>query len=189
MKEMTKENLGCIVVCYNTDGDYIKRFENLLKLSNHVIIVINRFSEAENQLKFINELHNFFFDMFSQSNMQILELEENYGIGTALNMGVGRLANLCEWLVFFDDDTLLLENSISDISVELKTVLKRVGVNNFGILGLGYTHDIDARYISQETEIQEKHMVITSGSLLNINTFYAVGKFCEDYFIDSIDVE
>lgn len=131
----------------------------------------------------------------SASNVRLLEMGRNTGLGTALNHGVCVAgAKGYRWAVLFDQDTEPLE----DMARYFSTILsehprpERVAVigSRFHDRNRGPHAPTDP---SQESDNRcswrERRRVITSGSLISMDAYEAIGPFREDLFIDSIDHE
>ncbi|MDG1386833.1 MAG: glycosyltransferase [Halioglobus sp.] len=112
----------------------------------------------------------------------------NGGLGKALNTGCQiALENGFEWAVTLDQDTLLEEYYLSNMlsaarSAPVNTAL--IGCNYFSESRRSLRYSRHAKGL-----LTKKTTVITSGCLTNLGIWQSVGKFREDYFIDSIDHE
>ena len=128
-------------------------------------------------------------------NIRLLEMGWNTGLGTALNHGVSTAkAEGYRWAVLFDQDTEPLEDMVryfSNILSEHPTPEK------IAIIGSRFQDRNRESYVRSNSpkasdnscSWREKRRVITSGSLISMEAYGAIGPFREDLFIDSIDHE
>ncbi|WP_022803017.1 glycosyltransferase [Deinococcus ficus] len=189
MDKLTRETAGAIVVCYDTGEAFGERLRKMHQLAQHVAVIINRFSSDEQQQAFTQQLR-LEFSAAMADGIRLVELEQNYGIGVALNRGVEALPDDAEWLIFFDDDTTLFDDVAGVVAEEVARALTETGGGaSFGQLGLGYAASSGEQSIPGNTIRVEKLAVITSGSILHRSTYRQAGPFREDLFIDSIDIE
>ncbi|WP_339093897.1 glycosyltransferase [Deinococcus sp. VB142] len=194
MKRLSKSNLGIVVVCYDTGADFIQRLSKYIVVSNNVILVINKFSSFKKQQDLIHSVAEVFHSNISDGSLRIEELPDNLGIAAAMNHGIRQLMDKCEWVLFFDDDTMLNCQNVDELSDELNGAITYIGDRKLGIFALGYHADdsqVDSRHDKDAgaTHYIEKYAVISSGSIIAVDTFKKFGLFEEGYFIDSVDVE
>ncbi|WP_112778692.1 glycosyltransferase [Deinococcus koreensis] len=186
---LDESNLGAVVVCFDTGSGFTNRLRRLLNVSHNIVVVINRFSDVSNQSSFVRQIKSDFIFEITVLKLIIIELDDNYGIGHALNRGVQYLPNRVEWIIFFDDDTELMFESSLSIYHEVRKTIEIYGDEKFGILGLGYRDSLEDSDKTAEDSFKLKYSVITSGSVIKKSTLQLIGAFREDYFIDSVDIE
>lgn len=193
MKRLCKSNLGVVVVCYDTGDGFVERLSNYIAVSSHVVVVINKFTLISRQSELVSKMAEVLSSHVADGSLIIEELVDNYGIAAAMNHGVHQLIDKCEWIMFFDDDTLLACKDVNKLSNELDGAITYVGGRKLGILALGYHNDHPRKNSQQDkgatAQYTEKYSVISSGSIIASDTFKEFGLFEEDYFIDSVDVE
>lgn len=115
-------------------------------------------------------------------NYKVIYNKENLGIAQALNQ-------ICqyaqergeEWVLTLDQDSVCPDGMIEEYAKH--TTAQEVGMICPNIVDRNY-HD-DSK--SEGTEFVSS--CITSGSMIRISAWKAVGGFCEDYFIDNVDFD
>jgi rhamnosyltransferase len=116
---------------------------------------------------------------------------ENLGMATALNSGVRHaLAGGCEWALLLDQDSEV----DADLIDGLLSARADCPVGPVAIVGARFRdssgQSIDAlRLAGHGEQWDEVESVITSGSLLWLPAYAAIGPFRDDFFIDHVDTE
>ena len=116
----------------------------------------------------------------------------NLGIARALNLGVARaLALGCAWALLLDQDT---EVDADMVAALLAAQAACPDPGRTAIVGSRFrdTHgrpDEALRLEAQGALWQEVESAITSGSLLSLRAYAAIGPFRDDFFIDYVDAE
>jgi len=171
-----------VLVTYHPDSGFPARLSRIVPQVGATVIVDNGSTDAG--LKMLREL--------SAAPAPTLVFNfENLGIARALNIGVQRaLAGGYSWALLLDHDTLVDEDMVDRLLATLATCRgERVAV-----LGSRFrdTHGlaIDPRRLAARSEHwEEVESVITSGSLLSLAAYAAIGPFRDDFFIDYVDTE
>jgi rhamnosyltransferase len=178
-----KNNLCAIVTSYNPDQGFGERLNQIFPQVDKIVIVDNNSDSASLAL-----LRN----IASNFKTHILYNSSNLGVATALNQGVNWAKdNNFEWVIFFDQDTLVVKNLVETLFNSYQTALTE---GKIGLIGAGYS-DFKYRNISVPNSSQAKNtfkevkFIITSGSLMEISVFNKIGPFMDDLFIDSVDIE
>lgn len=120
----------------------------------------------------------------------ILSMEENSGIAAALNRGI-RYAREhgADAVLTLDDDTLIAPGLVSVLAQRLQDWDESAKV---GLIAPRWTHRAlnpnDEALLAGAMCSQVK-MLITSGCLMPMAAFDAVGGFREEFFIDSVDFD
>jgi rhamnosyltransferase len=129
---------------------------------------------------------------------------DNLGLGIALNQGVRRVAELgFGWVLLFDQDSV----PAPEMSARMIETLHHHPVQEqVAIIGVSYEeadnprrhqvlrpHPLCPLFFQKATvgsrDLLSVSMVITSGSLLRMADFAALGPFDEGFFIDYIDTD
>jgi len=173
------------VVLYLPSGD---AFENLCIIIGQfalVIVVVNGLDD-----KGWSQLHMLTKD---KTHVLILDSDGNVGIAAALNMGAqaAREKNFA-WMATFDQDTLIetnfvmqmLQNWSSLPNVDQVGLITPVHVTRHKQGHVGY-----CPILADHGTWAEVGSVITSGNIISLDAWVAVGGFCEDLFIDFVDYE
>lgn len=158
------------VVTFN-GGEGIK--ETILALHNVVdyIYIVDNCSDLETR-KVLLELNKL-------ESVAICFLEENMGIGAALNIALNKAKELnFEWFLSMDQDSVFRSgflDSFSDfVQKNPKALIMTPAING------GF---------SERNEIQIVEYAITSGNLVHMSVFEKIGNYNEWLFIDGVDFE
>lgn len=126
------------------------------------------------------------------ADVLLLEQGRNTGLGAALNTGVREArARGFRWAVLFDQDTLPTGDMVACFAGILAD---HPAAENVAVIGSRFQDRNRPAATLARTEVGgplwiDKRRVITSGSLLSLAAYEALGSFREDLFIDSIDHE
>ncbi|WP_260246077.1 glycosyltransferase [Levilactobacillus brevis] len=159
------DSIVAIIVTYNPDlYDLRKNLSRYINACNKIIIVDN--SET-----------NLPENTFSDNRILLINMEKNIGIAGAQNIGISYVREhlLGDYLIFFDQDSSLDQFQVRQLFRDFQKL------KDVGILAPGNSKDKGC--FSQREE------VISSGSMININSFEEVGTFKEELFIDFVDYE
>ena len=118
--------------------------------------------------------------------------ERNEGIARALNQGVQRAqAGGYRWLAMFDQDSSLPTDMVGGL---LKLVASHPQQARIAAVAASYrdrnlagNHRNDSYVLSEGPHWRLMRTLITSGSLVRVDTFASVGLFDERLFIDFVD--
>lgn len=178
-----KNNICCIIITYHPDIKFAERLQRILTQLDNIVIVDNNSD--------INEV-NMLRELCTQYNIELIENCRNMGIATALNQGIDRAQVYnYKWALLFDQDTIVIDGMIQElIDVYQSCDFKQ----QIGIIGSNY-YDLNSSIVNINNKTMsgnkwiEMKTVITSGSLLSIPVFSKVGRFRDEFFIDSVDLE
>lgn len=180
-----------LVVTY--EPDWFSLTESLLCLSHQVddILVLDNGSSSVNIKKLLPELR--------VANIQIIQLDDNYGIGYAQNLGI-------EWskdkgathLLLMDQDSRPADNMVREL---LETL---INLPNAAAVGPVYAseHQNEASVFTRVEGVRrikvscdadhplvQTDALIASGCLIPMSVIDAVGNMRSDLFIDYVDTE
>lgn len=161
-----------LVVSYNGGEDLLRTVSALIPQVQKVLVLDNN-SNEENQ-KIIQNLKD-------APRIAISKFDANMGIGYALNRGVeAAKAEEFDWVLTMDQDSIASPEMIANMLASAERVPGMKVVCPSIVLG-------------SADKLKESDQVvgysITSGNLIPVQLFDAVGMFNEDYFIDSVDFE
>jgi rhamnosyltransferase len=175
--------IGAIIVTYFPDEDLPRRVAAVATQVASVIIVDN--GSNPEQLAMLREIS-------AQHGAELLLNHTNLGVGTALNRGVGRaIEQGYSWVLTLDQDTQVYPDLIESLC-RVYTAYPRA--EQIGIIGTN-NHDANTgqlRFVRERLDkgfYEEVKVTITSGSLMSVAAYKAIGPFREDFFIDGIDHE
>lgn len=167
--------IHAVIVLYNPN---MTVYENILSYLNDVsklYIIDNSDKQNHDLIKKIEKLDNTVY----------INLNKNYGIAYALNLGANMaIENQANFLLTMDQDSKAFPNMVG----EMKKCLANVSNNEIGIVTPIHT---DPYYQDQPSESNCGFILstMTSGNLLNLDAYRQVGPFRDDFFIDQVDTE
>jgi rhamnosyltransferase len=179
-------SICAVVVSYRPAEEIIENAIALLDQVDEVVIVDNGSGADTNEL--LGRLGGY-------SGVRVVYNKENLGIAAALNIGI-KYAKAAghQWLATFDQDSKVTPDMIMTMLQVYDTV-----PSNEKIAGLSPRYQNQAtgqiatsseKYSSSDTlPYAEVLVVMTSGNLLKLSIFDAVGCFNEALFIDHVDTE
>lgn len=168
-------NVAGVTVLYNPDKSI---FDNIQTYSNS----INKLYVVDNSEIPSIEIGKTLELKFR--NVEYIPFKENKGIGRALNVAALRAsAEGFDWLLTMDQDSKASDRMVQ----KLLTITNLIDQDKIGIIAPSYI--FDAPDSETQSEIEDVTTVITSGNLLNLNSYVAAGPFREELFIDFVDNE
>jgi rhamnosyltransferase len=166
-------NTCAVIVTYFPDENLISLIETIRKEIYHVFIIDN--TDSKHDFKLIESINN--------ENIFIIKNNANLGIAKALNQGFKKAKEYnFEWVITFDQDTILLENYFQLINKIYNLFPTKSKIGAIGLSSFGENNDKRTNYII-------KDYLITSGCLLPISVYNQVGDFAADLFIDNVDID
>lgn len=189
-----------VVVAYQPEmATFLPLLEQLARQADEVVIVDNSVS-GDNRV--VECLTNSFVE---SGRFSVIRLGENFGVGTALNIGIQEaLRKLADFVLLSDQDSCpddgMVEN-LCRVYAELTAQGVRVGAIGPTFLDLNtsltfpFQADLPGKFFygHKGSTVEEPHVealsLITSGSLIPAEVIQVVGPMREDFFIDNVDVE
>jgi rhamnosyltransferase len=171
-----------VVITFHPDSGFPARLNHIVPQVGATVIVDNGSSEAGSTM--LRELS-------AGPSLTVVYNFENLGIARALNIGVQRaLADGYSWALLLDQDTQVDDDMVDRLLATHASCLgERVAVIGSRFrdsVGLS----IDPRRLDARSEHwEEVESVITSGSLLSLRAYAAIGPFRDEFFIDYVDTE
>ncbi len=169
-------NTAAVVVAYFPDLEFASRLCTYLSQFARVYVIDNT-PASSSQVTFS-----------STENLHYHHQSSNLGLAEALNKGCSAaLKDGFQWVGTLDQDTVLDESYLVQQIHCWQSAKKKpfiLGCNFLNVAKRGYPPRFP---ISQN--LQERRTVITSGSLMHLETWRTLGKFREEYFIDGVDHE
>lgn len=180
---LEKKNVCAVIVTYHPDDDLERRVAAISGQVDRVVIVDNHSSAEKSRV----------LDRIAErKDVQLIRNAQNLGVATALNEGmIWARQHGYAWAFLFDQDSVLAEGAFDT----LVDVLKGYGeAESPAVLGCNY-RDVHAGRLRYPDESavgiswRERKTVITSGSLVSIGVYDAIGPFRDAFFIDHVDDE
>lgn len=173
----TPQNTCAVIVAYHPDEGFSGRLERVQAQFPLAIVVDNG-----------SQLPAMPGGDAGSPQVHLVANPSNLGVAAALNQGVEvALHKGFEWVVTLDQDTI----PASDMLATLLDVYRKSGGGNV-MIGSNYRDMHKGRDFircADAAGFRERRTLITSGTLVSLAQFKAIGLFREDYFIDSVDHE
>lgn len=180
---MLESNEICaIIVTYHPDTLVKERLSAISKQVNKIIIVDNTANESTTEM----------LQVLCQNQLVELILNAgNLGIAKALNIGVTKARQYnYKWALLFDQDSKAENDLVANLCTIYST---HPDAKQIALIGANYKNILKdekkSTLIASTLEWREVKRVITSGSLLSLDTYEKIGPFREDFFIDLVDIE
>ena len=165
--------IAAVVITYHPPAQFVKNVLSYASFVDVVYVFDNSYPAAD-----LQSLQN-------NSNIQVITNGENLGIAANLNKAasMGMKAGY-RWLLTMDQDSCFAAGAFEQYLRCVRAYGHFDAVAQFGP-AYGLTN--------KETQIQcegtRVDNLITSGSLLNLTHFEAIGRFDEHLFIDLVDID
>jgi rhamnosyltransferase len=178
---MERSSIAAVIVLYNPDEQYVvENIHSCLTQVQHTFLIDN---SEKPDVRLVSRLKGL-------SNASYTWNNGNLGIANALNVASRKAQNLnYEWLLTLDQDTLLPSQYVEQMRLQAELLAGE----QVGILAPSYQ---DTRTIGAGGHEDHQHpgvrtilFTMTSGNLLNLRSYAAVGGFMDELFIDHVDHE
>jgi rhamnosyltransferase len=179
--QLTSEKEVCAVaVTYHPDADLPQRFSRILRQVGRLVIVDNGSGEAETTM----------LQEFAANPSVTLMLQfANLGIASALNTGIYQATTLgFKWVLLLDQDSCIDDDMVHTLIAVQAAFPER---DRLAVIGSGFraTDEATGQSTDESDGWEDAESVITSGSLIPLETHAAIGAFREEFFIDYVDTE
>jgi rhamnosyltransferase len=179
--EPDSASICAVIITWFPDRAVLDSIVQVLQQVDTLVIVDNNSSEATRAgLR----------SVASSESVYLIENAQNEGMARALNQAAETAIQLgARWMLTLDQDTSIRK----DLVASLISVFKASG-GTAAIIGSNYWSAANKRIFlkcssTQSRAYAERKTVITSGSLVWLGLMKRIGRFREDYFIDSVDHE
>jgi rhamnosyltransferase len=173
-----------IIVTYYPDAYLFDRIERVAKQVAQILIVDNG-SPSPYKLQ-IREIAD-------KLQAHLILNSNNRGLACALNAGARWAASHgYRWALTLDQDTTVASDMIATLADVFRSY---PSPERLAVIGSNYRHKTKGTLLSETMSIPsdfpgwEMTAVLTSGSLVSLDSFQAVGGFRDDFFIDCVDFE
>lgn len=177
--KMHPGKIGALIITYNPGPGFQQRLQRITKQVSRTLVVDN--GSRQPVLDLLRSLPP---DM----NIELILNGENLGVAHALNQGMAwGKDNHYEWMLTMDQDSEVNDDIIKKLSGIINSIQSKI---NIGVIGSNYYDKFGNHRLSKQKMDAiwlERSFVITSGSLVSIEAFAAIGGCREDFFIDSVD--
>jgi rhamnosyltransferase len=181
-----------IVITYHPDDGLPARIDSIYRQVNAVIIVDNGSTDTELQM---------LRDLAANRAIDLVLNFENLGVARALNIGIQRAAALKYSSVLLLDQDSRVESDMVATLLAIQAAFpdrERLAVIGSGYHDITGFHDITigSNEFTATANAEQRgggwvavESTITSGSLLSLAAYAAVGPFREEFFIDYVDTD
>lgn len=170
-----------VAVTFHPDTGFPARCRDVLRQVSRLVIVDNGSSEGETSM--LQELA-------ADPAVTLVRNLDNLGVAQALNSGIRRAAALgFGWVLLLDQDSCIDDDMVQTLIAAQASFPDR---GRLAVIGSGFRPDDEAPQDPTDAGNagwQEAEAVITSGSLVSLAAYAAVGPFREEFFIDHVDTE
>ena len=184
-----------VTVCYQPECDLIsKSVSALVEQGCDVLLVDNGSSNVADIRATATALA-----------CELIELDDNLGLGSAHNVGIKYAQNKCyDYVLIMDQDSLPLPNMVSNLLIahqQKSSDDKHVsatgptylnsdnGTESFFIRFGKLKFSRHYRVAKDEDDCVEADFLISSGSLISLDAIGSIGMMDESLFIDHVDTE
>jgi rhamnosyltransferase len=172
-----------VVVTYYPDSGLVDRIERVIKQVAQIVIVDN--GSSEQHIEQIRKIAD-------RWPIHLMLNASNEGIARALNAGA-RWAALqsYRWILTLDQDTVVGPDMMDSMGEAFRGCHFP---DRLAVIGSNYRDKVTGRVLSEMigpkySSDGEITTVLTSGSLISVDAFEAIGGFRDDFFIDCVDHE
>jgi rhamnosyltransferase len=177
------QTICAVIITYHPDGNIFQHLETIVGQVSQTVIVDNGSSELS-----VTQLR----EIADRLGVHLILNHENKGIARALNQGAEWAAAAgYSWILTLDQDTMVA----SDMIESLTAVFLRYPLPQWlAVIGSNYTDKITGKWQtktinSSDSLYTTSVTALTSGSLVSLRVFQAIGGFRDDFFIDCVDHE
>jgi rhamnosyltransferase len=172
-----------VVVTYHPEHDFPARLSRIVPQVASTFIIDNGSTDAE--VKMLR-------GAATGGAVSLVCNLENLGVATALNIGACRaLAAGFKWALLLDQDTEVDHDMVERLVATHASCDDgdRIAIAGSRFRDLRGQSSEPIRLDSKGELWEEVESVITSGSLLSLRAYSAIGPFREEFFIDYVDTE
>jgi len=173
-----------IITTYRPDDDFPSRVQRV-GCQVGLVVIVDDGESADN----VARLQHW----FSETSSVILHHNvANVGVAVSLNKGISIAKSTgYHWVLTLDDDTIVEPDMVKNLIQTWNLVAGQAG-KPVAIMGMAHSGGYTGRVESCLTEgrlFVEKRGIITSGSLMPLDVYDAIGGFRDEFFIDSVDYD
>lgn len=186
-------NIVAIIVTYNPNVECLKLLLDNLSDSCVNTIIVDNFST-----------NNAFENIVFKDNIQLISLCDNKGIAFAQNVGIEKAIKLkAGYILFFDQDSNVSMNFVDILMSDYEKIYavnKKIAAIGprfidekkgfyFPALKFNRYGLIDKIPVENITSPIEVSFLISSGTLISVQSLKNIGLMREEFFIDFVDTE
>ncbi len=168
------DDVAGIVALFNPEESVVENIFSYLNQVKFLIIVDN----SEMSSSFIND-----FVALNKDKMEYIYNGENLGVAAALNIGAQKaIVRGYSFLLTMDQDSKAPPGMVGSLLGLFQTG------ENIGIASPLHSNKYGT-HLKNRDDYQQAYSVMTSGNLMSLEAYKLTGGFCEDFFIDYVDIE
>ena len=177
-----RDNVISIIITYNPDISSGILEKQITILEKHCLRIVLIDNDSKNKKNIANLCSNF-------KKTDLVQLDKNYGIGYALNIGleIAIKTRGARWLLTLDQDSLFDENTFENAEKEMSSFSIK---SNLACFGVNFT-DLHFKKIKKQNNSGKPVLVkalITSGCFMRIDIVKDF-RFKSELFMYSIDTD
>ena len=179
----TARAICAVMVTYHPDSDLSNRVEKIVRQVGETVIVDNGSSAScMDQLKKIAD----------QLGVHLILNSANEGLARAINKGAQWAASQgYRWILMLDQDTTAAPDMVETLA---EIVRSDPDAQRLAVVGSNFKDKVTGRLSTTVARpdapgATETVSAITSGSLVSLSAFQALGGLRDDFFIDCVDHE
>lgn len=164
------------IVLYNPDINRLKEnIEAIIDQVGELLLIDNNSGNIDEILAITKEKKS--------NKIHLVHNDSNKGIAYALNIICSEAEKRhYEWVVTLDQDSVCPSNLVNQFS-------KHISTSNIALISPFIQDRNMSRKEISKAEVEEINQCITSGSMLSLKDWKAVGGFDESMFIDGVDFD
>ena len=182
-----------IIVSYNPNYSHISNLIKTLNKSCEEVIVVDN-----------NSKEDLYENLKKNDSCILLRLSCNRGIAYAQNIGINKAIELeASHILFFDQDSNIFDHFVDDLVGDFNLIVRKndkvaaigprfidenkgfyfpgIKINKYGLID-----KINVEKINAPVEVS---FLISSGTLVSVDSLKVIGLMKEDFFIDFVDTE
>lgn len=172
----------CVIVTYNIGTSFYNCFNSIVNQVDKIVIVDN--GSDKETLSVLKDLNK-------NKKTHVIYNNSNLGIATALNKGIYyAIEKQYNWILTMDNDSEATKNMVNSMlrwfeNSENKENVVSIFPEYIEKSTIKNRSECESKLI--ENNFEEIYFDNTSGNLIKAEIFNKIGKFNEDFFIDSVD--
>lgn len=185
MAPLSSKEICALIVTYNIDRRIFRVVDCIKKQVDHIVIVDN--GSQQTTRKYLRRIQ------VRNPSLKIFWNRKNKGIAAALNQGISYISRLkYRWVLTLDHDSFAFPSMVKELIKgyhQIKEELPKIPIGILAPIPFDQNTRRSLVPLDWPGEFLERSMVISSGSLINIEAFKRVGGFREDFFVYHVDSE
>lgn len=177
----TARAICAVIVTYHPDSDLSRRIEKVIPQVGQIVIVDNGSSAlCVEQLK----------EIADKLGVHLILNSANEGLARAINCGAQWAASQkYQWMLMLDQDTTVAPDMVETL---IEVVRREPDIQRLALVGSNFKDKVTGRldtHVARPDDSAgiETVTAITSGSLVSLSAFRAIGGLRDDFFIDCVD--